>query len=101
LAWNNHKKYKTNNKKNTKKSKRQKIKKQLMVEIRPIIEYQGKNWVWEISAHNWWLIWRRNWRNGLNWFNLAKIEKNWKFKDEFETNSQFRKLIKGLIEKKY
>jgi hypothetical protein len=39
-------------------------------------------------------------RNDLNWFNLDKIERNWKFKDEFETISQFRKLIKGLIEKK-
>jgi len=24
-------------------------------------------------------------RNDLNWFNLDKIERNWKFKDEFET----------------
>jgi len=41
MAWNNHKKYKTdnNNKKITKKSKRLKIKKQLMVESRPIMEY--------------------------------------------------------------
>jgi hypothetical protein len=31
---------------------------------------------------------------------LAKIEKNWKFKREFETNSQSWKLIEGLTKEK-
>jgi hypothetical protein len=31
---------------------------------------------------------------------LAKIEKNWKFKREFEIKSQSLKLIEGLIEEK-
>lgn len=33
---------------------------------------------------------KRKWRKKLDLFNLAKIKKNQKFKDEFETNSQVR-----------
>jgi hypothetical protein len=31
---------------------------------------------------------------------LIKIERNWRFNDEFEINNQIRKSIKGSIEKK-
>ena len=34
-----------------------------------------------------------------NELKLAKIERNWGFKDEFGTNNQVRKLIKSLIKK--
>ena len=34
-----------------------------------------------------------------NELKLAKIERNWGFKDEFGTNNQVRKLINSLIKK--
>ena len=35
----------------------------------------------------------------LIWFNLVKIERNLKLKDDFKINIQVRKLIKGLKKK--
>jgi hypothetical protein len=59
-------------------------------------KYKG----WEFLRYNWGLNWRENWEMGLIGFNLAKIKRNLKFEDDFEMNSQIKRSIKDLFEKK-
>jgi hypothetical protein len=43
-----------------------------------------------LFIHYWGFKLKKKWKDDLIWFNSAKSERNLKFNDDFETNSQVR-----------